>query len=90
MSAASGLTGSSACAATGCRACRHTGYQGRIGVFELLHISPLLRETLDAGLDVNRLRQQAQAEGLRSLRRNGAQKVADGLTTLAEVMRVTG
>ena len=78
-----------ACAATGCRACRHTGYLGRIGLFELLHISPLLRETLDAGLDVTHLRQQAQTEGLRSLRRNGAQKIADGLTTLAEVMRVT-
>ena len=78
-----------ACHAPGCRECRHTGYRGRTGLFELLHLSAALREQLEGDIDLAQLRQQAQAEGLCSLRSNGAQKVATGLTTLAEVIRVT-
>ncbi|PWB32748.1 type II secretion system protein E [Pseudomonas sp. SDI] len=77
-----------AMAPVGCRACRQTGYRGRTGLYEVLAISAALKARLSADVDHQALRQQALAEGLRSLRENGAQKVAAGLTTLGEVLRV--
>ena len=77
------------CQAEGCRDCRYTGYRGRTGLFELLPVSPRLREQLSGDVDLANLRRQARAEGLGSLRTSGAQKVAAGLTTLTEVIRVT-
>ncbi|PPS62992.1 GspE/PulE family protein [Pseudomonas sp. BRM28] len=77
------------CQAEGCRDCRYTGYRGRTGLFELLPVSPRLREQLSGDVDLANLRRQARGEGLGSLRTSGAQKVAAGLTTLTEVIRVT-
>ncbi|WP_028695633.1 GspE/PulE family protein [Pseudomonas cremoricolorata] len=73
-----------------CPTCRNTGYHGRTGLFELLLMSDGLRQQIDAGADVQRLRQQAASEGLRELRQCGEEKVAQGLTSLQEVMRVCG
>ncbi|GGU49627.1 secretion pathway ATPase [Pseudomonas laurentiana] len=72
----------------GCPACRHTGYRGRTGIHELLPLSESLKPLICADSDALTLRRQALSEGMRSLRLNGAQKVAAGLTTMGEVARV--
>ena len=74
--------------AAGCPACRHTGYRGRTGIHELLPLSESLKPLICADGDAQALRHQALAEGMRSLRLNGAQKVAAGLTSVAEIIRV--
>ena len=73
----------------GCPECRETGYRGRAGVYELLPLSDSLKPLIQADLDLNALRRQAYREGMHSLRLSGAQKVAAGLTTIEEVLRVT-
>jgi len=73
----------------GCPECRDTGYRGRAGVYEILTLSDSLRELVTADTDITALRRQAFKEGMRSLRLSGAQKIAAGLTTVEEVLRVT-
>lgn len=73
----------------GCPECRDTGYRGRAGVYEILTLSDSLRELVMADTDITALRRQAFKEGMRSLRLSGAQKIAAGLTTVEEVLRVT-
>jgi general secretion pathway protein E len=72
----------------GCLECRMTGYLGRVGVYEILVMSPALRKLVVADCDVARLREQAYREGMKPLRISGAQKVAAGLTTIEEVLKV--
>jgi general secretion pathway protein E len=72
----------------GCIECRMTGYMGRIGLYEILLMSPELRKTLSGGIDLARIREQAIREGMKPLRLSGALKVAAGITTLAEVVKV--
>ncbi len=79
----------SAYRAVGCVECRNTGYLGRTGLYELLAVSVPMRQLLGAGADADRLRQQALKDGMRPLRLAGALKVADGSTTLDEVLRAT-
>ena len=74
--------------AVGCAECRDTGYRGRAGVYEILQLSDSLRPLITADLDLDALRRAAFKEGMRSLRLSGAQKVAAGLTTVEEVLRV--
>ena len=74
--------------AVGCAECRDTGYRGRAGVYEILQLSDSLRPLITADLDLDTLRRAAFKEGMRSLRLSGAQKVAAGLTTVEEVLRV--
>ncbi|MDO7903646.1 GspE/PulE family protein [Pseudomonas sp. K1(2024)] len=71
-----------------CRTCRGTGYKGRTGLFELLVLCEALRARIGARMDLASLRQQAFARGMRDLRRCGEDKVAQGLTSLQEVLRV--
>jgi general secretion pathway protein E len=78
-----------ACAPTGCLECRNTGYRGRAGVYELLPLSSYLHQLIHEQSDSSALRKQAIKEGMHSLRLSGAQKVAQGLTTIDEVLRVT-
>ncbi|MGE7992293.1 GspE/PulE family protein [Pseudomonas sp. NPDC089554] len=73
-----------------CRACRGTGYHGRTGLFELLAPSENLLAQVGPGIELAVLRRQAVAEGLRDLRQCGEEKVARGLTSQAEVLRVCG
>ena len=73
----------------GCLECRMTGYRGRAGLFELLTVSDAARATIQPVCDEGKLRQQALQDGLRPLRLAGAMKVAEGLTTLDEVLRAT-
>ena len=73
----------------GCPECRETGYRGRAGVYELLPLTDSLKPFVQTDIDLSALRRQAYREGMHSLRLSGAQKVAAGLTTIEEVLRVT-
>jgi general secretion pathway protein E len=72
----------------GCLECRNTGYYGRVGLYELLPISPALRGLVRADMDLTGFARAAVGEGLRTLRMAGAEKVAQGVTTVAEVVSV--
>ena len=74
--------------AVGCDECRHTGYYGRIGIYEIMVLSDALRGLIDERTDTRALRQHAIGEQMRPLRISGAQKVQSGLTTLSEVFGV--
>ena len=74
--------------AEGCEECRHTGYRGRIGLYEIMRMSPALRGRIRPHLDVAELRSIALKEGMEPLRISGARKVYAGLTTTEEVLRV--
>jgi general secretion pathway protein E len=72
----------------GCKACRHTGYRGRTGIFELLVFDEQLKEAVNRGADRARLRELAGAQGMRTLRQDGWARVEAGITTIEEVLRV--
>ncbi|MFT3719968.1 GspE/PulE family protein [Pseudorhodoferax sp.] len=74
----------------GCVECRMTGFMGRMGLYELLTVSDAFRERVQqGGTQLAALRRQAVADGMRPLRLAGALRVAEGLTTLAEVLGAT-
>ena len=72
----------------GCLECRKTGYLGRVGIYEVMPLSQELKDMISHDAELNELRKQAMKEGMRTLRLSGAQKVAAGLTTPEEVLRV--
>jgi len=72
----------------GCNECRDTGYMGRQGIYEVLVISPAVQELIQPHTEVESLRKTAMKEGMRTLRLSGATRVANGETTIEEVMRV--
>jgi general secretion pathway protein E len=74
--------------AVGCLECRQTGYLGRVGIYEMMPMSDALKQHLTADVDVGALRSRAYREGVRSLRVSGALKIAGGVTTPEEVLRV--
>jgi general secretion pathway protein E len=74
--------------AVGCKECRNTGFAGRIGIYEIFENSPTLQNMIVEGCDITQLQKQAIREGMRPLRLSGAEKVAAGITTIEEVMRV--
>ncbi len=73
----------------GCLECRHTGYRGRVGLYELMVLTPEAREHVHPSYDISALRQQALKDGMRPLRLAGAMKIAEGQTTIDEVLRAT-
>ncbi|PZP27455.1 MAG: type II secretion system protein E [Roseateles depolymerans] len=73
----------------GCLECRNTGFRGRAGLYELLTISEGVKSAMHPSPDLVALRRQAVQEGLRPLRLAGAMKVAEGATTVEEVLRST-
>jgi general secretion pathway protein E len=72
----------------GCLECRETGYLGRMGIYEIMLMTNELRRIISEGASLGDIRKQAYKEGLLPLRLSGAQKVAQGQTTIEEVMRV--
>jgi general secretion pathway protein E len=72
----------------GCLQCRNTGYSGRQGLYEILTMSEAVKNEIGDQLDIDAIRRQGIKEGMRTLRLSGAQKIAAGATTIAEVMRV--
>jgi general secretion pathway protein E len=75
--------------AVGCLECRHTGYRGRVGLYELMQLTPAAREHVHPNYDVSALRHQALRDGMRPLRLAGTMKIAEGVTTIEEVLRAT-
>ncbi|HSW80202.1 MAG TPA: GspE/PulE family protein [Candidatus Saccharimonadales bacterium] len=73
----------------GCSACHNTGYQGRLGIFEVLQITPKLAELISAKSDSESLQAQAVKDGMITMLDDGLDKVVAGETTLSEIMRVT-
>ncbi|GAB4290934.1 MAG: type II secretion system ATPase GspE [Myxococcota bacterium] len=73
----------------GCPECLNTGYQGREGIYELMTVDDDIRQMILTKGSSTELKKAARARGMLTLREDGARKVAEGLTTIAEVMRVT-
>jgi general secretion pathway protein E len=73
----------------GCPECRQTGYRGRTGLYELLSVTPAFSRLISGRTDNQQLLRQGLADGMTPLRVAGAQKVAEGLTTAEEVLKVT-
>ncbi len=74
--------------ATGCDECRHTGFRGRVGVYEMMLLDDDLRRLIRPGLHAGEMRRAALQAGMRPLRLSGAEKVALGQTTFGEVVAV--
>jgi general secretion pathway protein E len=73
----------------GCKECDHTGYESRIGIFELLDIDDTMRHLIVTTADATVLKAEAVRSGMRTLKQDGWSKVLAGVTTPDEVMRVT-
>jgi general secretion pathway protein E len=72
----------------GCLECRNTGFLGRTGIYEMMRVTPHIRQMITANLDLAKLKEAALADGLRPLRVSAAAQVARGVTTIAEVVGV--
>ncbi|NPA15635.1 MAG: type II secretion system ATPase GspE, partial [Deferribacteres bacterium] len=75
-------------AAEGCAECDYTGYKGRMGIFELLVVDDDIRALISKGVDSETIKKKAISKGMRTLIEDGLDKVASGVTTLEEVLRV--
>jgi type IV pilus assembly protein PilB len=75
--------------ADGCEHCRHTGYRGRMGIFEIFIIDDEVRHMINKRTSTFLLRQRARELGMRTLREDGVRKVLAGLTSADEVISVT-
>jgi general secretion pathway protein E len=73
----------------GCRKCRESGYLGRTGIFEILYMTPEIREMITGRKDSQLIKDQAVSRGMKTLYADGLYKVMKGETTLQEVLRVT-
>lgn len=73
----------------GCVDCRMTGFRGRMGLYELLTVSETFKQKVAEEAGIAPLRRQAVADGMRPLRLAGALRVAEGLTTIEEVLSAT-
>jgi general secretion pathway protein E len=72
-----------------CAACSHTGYHGRMGIFELMTIDDEVRALLSQNVDSKTIKATAMRKGMGTLRADGARKVLSGATSVAEVIRAT-
>ncbi len=73
----------------GCFDCRETGYRGRTGIFEILNVDDSIRQLVIEGVDTPRIKREAVKNGMRTLRQGALHKLAEGVTTIEEVLRVT-
>ncbi|MFB2538425.1 MULTISPECIES: GspE/PulE family protein [unclassified Acinetobacter] len=74
--------------AVGCEHCRNTGYKGRVGLYEMMPVSHNLKQLISQGANLDQLRQQSYNEGIQPLRLAGARRIAEGVTSFEEVLRV--
>jgi general secretion pathway protein E len=77
-----------ACKPVGCLECRNTGYQGRMGIYEMFTITDEVKKLITVNCDITELRKQVVKDGLKPMRLSGANKIAQGITTMEEVIRV--
>jgi len=75
--------------AKGCEKCFNTGYRGRIGIFEIMHLSEGLKNLILKTYDATQIKQYAMQYKMKTLRQSGIEKVLSGKTTIEEVLRVT-
>ena len=73
----------------GCEVCHRTGYRGRVGLIEVLMLTPKIKNLILESAQEYKVRDEARIEGMRSLRENGVALALEGTTTLDEVLRVT-
>jgi type IV pilus assembly protein PilB len=73
----------------GCPTCNHTGYKGRIGLYEVMEVTDEIRELILIGASALELRKKAIDDGMISLRESGLHKIRNGVTTIEEVVRET-
>jgi general secretion pathway protein E len=74
----------------GCIRCRNTGYYGRTGIFEILPVDNAIRDLIERGEDFLKIKDMAIKRGMRTLRQSALRKLAEGVTSFEEVVRVTG
>ncbi len=72
----------------GCKACNQTGYRGRVGLYELMQVSPSLRHLIQKRANVTEITQEALANGMRTLKQDGIAKILEGATDIAQVRAV--
>ena len=77
------------CEGKGCDECKHTGYKGRTAIYEVLVIDSAIRDLVMARESADKIKDKAIEHGMRALRQDGWEKIKNGLTTPAEVLRVT-
>ena len=75
--------------AEGCEKCFHTGYRGRLGIFEIMLLTDKLKNLVLKTFDSFKIKSEAVAQGMLTLRQDGVDKVLSGITTVEEVLRVT-
>ncbi|MCG3151753.1 MAG: hypothetical protein GEEBNDBF_01035 [bacterium] len=73
----------------GCTICRGTGFKGRTGIFEMMGISPIIRQYILQDQPTDEVRRQAIKEGMRTLEKSALAKVLNGITTIEEASRIT-
>lgn len=73
----------------GCHQCNHTGFLGRIGVYEIMPVTPRLREVISKKGSAARIRETALSEGMKTLRMSASRYVVDGTTCMAEMIKVS-
>ena len=73
----------------GCLECRNTGFLGRAGIYELLQMTPGVKNLITPTVHLEDLRKQAYKDGMRPMRVSGLAKVGQGKTSFAEVLKVT-
>ena len=73
----------------GCNHCNRSGYRGRIAVYEIMRLTPAIRELIFQNASTSKIRDLAIKQGMTTLYQDGLLKVLDGITTLEEVYRVT-
>ncbi len=74
----------------GCVRCNHTGYRGRLGIYEVMPVTDGLRKLILEKGSADDMRNRARSEGMCTLREDGLAKIRDGVTSVAEVLRVAG
>jgi type IV pilus assembly protein PilB len=80
------LAGANFMRGRGCNHCHHTGYRGRLGIFELLRLNSAIREMTFNREPTQTIRRQARLHGMRTLLEDGVNKALKGITTLDEVL----
>jgi type IV pilus assembly protein PilB len=73
----------------GCPKCNNTGYKGRVGLFEVMQVTPTVRDMILSDASVAEIRKQCIEDGMLTLRQSGLAKIRNGVTTIEEVIRET-
>jgi len=73
----------------GCTVCGNTGFKGRIALYEVMPISESIRELILMGASSTEIKNEAIAQGMKTLRQSGLTKIAEGVTSVSEILRTT-